>query len=346
MTGVAGSKTKGGSRRLAEPSLPAPLARMFRQIVLWPIQITTPGGAPVANAWRLFNQPGGEWKEVDDEFGDNASTPAERHYREFVTFLPYVQRLLYGDGERRETDAEPSVKTYRRHDVARVSVYLDDDRPIELTVAHADLLFFQDTELAILAFEIFAADLPINVVQDLLFRFGRAYPSGWTDEDHGMNCPRRVDLLGQSGEVLCVSDYEDKARYLEQVGRKRIPSLASHWRFLLEPLIPFHDDKADGLCFRHLEGHRMPMLSYLAVDGLDQLTRADFVRLAFATGPGDRAQLPYPERWLCCNVLNTGTMARRAFDIFGEWNVQGSPVRQVSDPALCALVPGLQPEPA
>jgi hydroxymethylpyrimidine/phosphomethylpyrimidine kinase len=49
---------------------------------------------------------------------------------------------------------------------------------------------------------------------------------------------------------------------------------------------------------------------------------------------------------LCCNVLNTGTMARRAFDIFGEWNVQGSPVRQVSDPALCALVPGLQPEPA
>lgn len=48
------------------------------------------------------------------------------------------------------------------------------------------------------------------------------------------------------------------------------------------------------------------------------------------------------QRLLCCQVLNAGTVARIAPDIFGGSNVQGPPVRPISDPALRALVPGLQ----
>ncbi len=46
----------------------------------------------------------------------------ERSYREFVTFLPFVQRFLYGskvgmDPARRE--GEPSLRIYRRSESAR-----------------------------------------------------------------------------------------------------------------------------------------------------------------------------------------------------------------------------------
>ena len=54
------------------------------------------------------------------------STPAsaddfhERHYNEFVTFLPYVQRFLYGDGRaQRDAGAAGSpMRLFRRRDVA------------------------------------------------------------------------------------------------------------------------------------------------------------------------------------------------------------------------------------
>ena len=35
------------------------------------------------------------WREVVDEYTGSADQFRERHYNEFVTFLPYVQRFLY-----------------------------------------------------------------------------------------------------------------------------------------------------------------------------------------------------------------------------------------------------------
>ena len=41
------------------------------------------------------------WRELQDEFGRNPEDLQERHYSEFVTFLPYVRRFLYGEGPSR-----------------------------------------------------------------------------------------------------------------------------------------------------------------------------------------------------------------------------------------------------
>ena len=49
----------------------------------------------------------------------------ERHYREFVTFLPYVQRLIYGEGAKRRSMAaygESAIKVYRRTAAERAEV--------------------------------------------------------------------------------------------------------------------------------------------------------------------------------------------------------------------------------
>ena len=46
-------------------------------------------------------------------------------------------------------------------------------------MAHVDLYFFLDADIAILAFEMSTATSPIDRVQDTLFRFGRAYPAYW-----------------------------------------------------------------------------------------------------------------------------------------------------------------------
>ena len=42
----------------------------------------------------------------------------------------------------------------------------------------------------------------------------------------------------------------------------------------------------------------MPLMAYLAVDHLEEMTRGDFVRLAYATAPGDRHVLPFSEDYL------------------------------------------------
>ena len=104
----------------------------------------------------------------------------------------------------------------------------------------------------------------------------------------GLNCPRKVEWLAADGRVLAVSDYEDRKQYLASVCRERAPPLAAHWQYLLNPMAAHHTDQAGALRFRHLEYYRMPLMAYLAVDHPEQLTRADFARLAYATAPGDR----------------------------------------------------------
>ena len=104
----------------------------------------------------------------------------ERHYREFVTFLPHVQRVLYGEGSvgGRAEQRESPLRVYRRKDIAQVELLLEGSHgSIVLDVAHVDLYFFYDADLAILAFEVFGKDLPLGVVQDLMFALWTRLPA-------------------------------------------------------------------------------------------------------------------------------------------------------------------------
>ena len=125
-----------------------------------------------------------DWTELDDEFPDDSAQFQERHYREFVSFLPHIQQLLYGSRAARaggQRHRESPIRVFRRRDVTRAHITLNAHEPaIVADVAHVDLYFFHDIDVAILAVEIAARDLPLDQAQDIMHRLGRAYPAGWT----------------------------------------------------------------------------------------------------------------------------------------------------------------------
>lgn len=284
----------------AAPS-PAPIVRHFRQILLWPLQIMRPqaGGAHISKYWELLEAMGDDcpWREVDDEFGDPDDFQ-ERHYKEFITFLPYVQRFLYGEGSRagQAGYGKSPIRVFRRRDIARIRVVLDEQSPpLFFQVAHVDLHFFYDLDIIILAFEFFANDVPLLLVEDVLFKVGRTYPGFWEANGQGGQCPYRVDWLSASGDVLATSDYENRRKYLHFVCRNRSPNISEHWKFLLRPLVLYNSDQEGAIRYRQIEYHRMPLLAYVSVNDPQSLTRGDFARLALIAKAGPSDALPYSE---------------------------------------------------
>jgi hypothetical protein len=260
-------------------------------------------GAPVQRHWEALDAtgPSGPWKELFDELNAESREIRERYYKEFVTFLPYVQRFIYGSDAGQETAgraSERSLRVFRREDVFRVRVTNEDGVALTFDVEEVALYFFLDTDVAILAVELWANDIPLERAQNMVFRFGRAYPAWWTAEGEGGNCPQRVEWLDAAGSVLATSDYEQKQNYLTHVARYRTPYLASHWQFLLQPLGLEYPGQSAALRYRQIEHYRMPLMVYLALDDPTALSRSDFVRLGLLTRPGTRDSLPYSDRSL------------------------------------------------
>jgi hypothetical protein len=284
------------------PPADAKLVRHFRQILLWPLQLMPiREGAQIQKHWELLEREGAgnPWGELRDEFSCDPKDFKQRHYSEFVTFLPYVRRLLYGNVEGGGSGrvSESPIRVFRRKDVARLRVtYPGDPAPVTIAVAHVDLVFFYDIDVMILVVEIHAGDLALPRVQETMYRFGRAYPNYWSAEGKGGHCLERVEWLAADGRVLAASDYEQRGEYLAFVGRFRAPRFAAHWEYLLKPLVRDRSDDKGPIRYRQVEYSRMPLLAYLAMDDARALTRADFVRLGLVTAAGPSDALPYSER--------------------------------------------------
>ena len=281
------------------------VVRKFREILLWPLQLEpVAGGRDAQKPWEVLREASGGkvWAEVGDEFTGDPKDFKERHYAEFVTFLPPVQRLLYGEGPHKAVHSRPvesSIRVFRRSDVRRVRITRTAGcEPLVLDIAHVDLYFFYDLDVVILALEVSAEDLPLDVAQDLLFRFGRAYPPYWESEAHGATCAERVEWLNETGQTLAFSDYGDRAKYLEYVCENRAPRIAAHWAFLMQPLVLHTSDEQGLLRYRQLEYYRMPAMAYLAMDDIARLKRPDYIRLGLIAGPGDSESLPYSDQYL------------------------------------------------
>ena len=311
---------------------PQKIVRHFRQILLWPMQLTPiREDAPIQKHWELLQatNPKNPWREVLDEFTGDPRQFQERHYSEFVTFLPYVQRFLYGEGKRTSSEVreESAIRAFRRSDIAKVRMLFPGSggTPVTFAVAHVDLYFFYDIDVAILVVEISADDVPLVQVQNSLFRFGRCYPTYWERDGHGGHCPKHVEWLSSDGTVLAVSDYAHREKYLSFVCQHRSLSLASHWEFLLEPLVLHHSDKAGLIRYRQLEYHLMPVMAYLALDDPGALTRGEFARVGLAAAPGSADTLPFSDRYL------RDFEERYCYDRY--WNGQGQ-VHQA--PVVCA----------
>ena len=281
------------------------LVRHFRQIVLWPLQLMPiREDLPIQKHCDFIQaeELNGLWREVEDEFTGDPSQFQERHYSEFITFLPSVQRFLYGEGTGREPGIgqESPIRVFRRSDVARVRMTYPDFRtpPITFNVAHIDLYFFYDIDIVILAMEIFADDLPLACAEDTMLRFARGYPTYWESDGHGGHCLKKVEWLAMDGTVLASSDYENRQKYLSFACRYRAPCIASHWEFLLTPLVLHHSGKAGLIRYRLIESHLLPLMAYLAMDNPALLAREDFIRLGLAAPPDSSDSLPDSEQEL------------------------------------------------
>jgi len=132
--------------------------RHFNQILLWRLELIPSGqGEQDPAPWqRLVEDQAQTWREVGDEFPNAPALFQERHYNEFVTFLPEVQRFLYGEGASRDAGRGKSpIRVLRRTDVRRARLmYPDEPEPAVLDVAHVDLYFFFDIDVIILVVEL------------------------------------------------------------------------------------------------------------------------------------------------------------------------------------------------
>lgn len=285
--------------------------REFRQVLIWPVQVVADEARFNARGHaERFAALGGPWQErsAADRAFDS------RHHAEFVSFMPDVQRFLYGEGGSDPFDASP-IRIFRRHDIAMArATLLEGLAPIDFAVRRVDLYFFYDIDLAILVVELGSEELTLEQAQATLFALGRAYPTTWDAEGDPVHCCAGLSLLDTDGAELVRSDYQERDRYLAFLRENRAPRIASHWAHLFAPLL-LQPDGA-GIECRLLEHQHIPQLAYLAVDDPALIAREDWVRLGLGSSPGAARALPYAERFL------DAFEARHCYDRF--WDPGGA----------------------
>ncbi|MDD2741316.1 MAG: CorA family divalent cation transporter [Rhodocyclaceae bacterium] len=265
---------------------------LFHASLVWPLQLEPLLGKNAEGRhWEVFEgtQEKHGWRRLDDEFTDDTSQFKERHYREFVSFLPYVQRFLYGEGRSPHVSAadppgNSPMHVFRRTDIAALRLTLRQGQvPIELHIVHLDLYFFHDLDLVQLNVEVRADNLALDSVRDILFRFGRAYPSGWNEEGEGLHNSYMAEWLGHDGQVVARSDAGHRDKYLGFVCEHRSPCISEHWACLLRPLVLAHSTEPGELRYRLIEYHRMPVMAFIALEQPRLLSREEWVRIGLAT---------------------------------------------------------------
>lgn len=281
--------------------------RLFHANLVWPLQLEPLTSKDAGGRhWEVFEalQEAQPWRRLDDEFTDDPAHFKERHYREFVSFLPYVQRFLYGEGRSRHVLADDPpggspMHVFRRGDIARLRLTLREGlAPIELHVVHLDLYFFHDLDLVQMNLEVRADNLPLATVREILFRFGRAYPSGWDEDGEGLHNVYLAEWLGSEGQMIARSDSSQRDKYLSFVCEHRSPNISEHWACLLRPLVLAHSDEVGVLRYRLIEYHRMPVMAYVALDQPRTLDREDWMRLGLATMLHPDEALPVNVPWV------------------------------------------------
>jgi uncharacterized membrane protein YuzA (DUF378 family) len=290
------------------PSTPAKSASsadhqvsLFHASLVWALQLVPRDVTSVdGRHWEIFEsiKDAAVWHLIDDEFTDDPGEFKERHYREFVTFLPYVQRFLYGEGRSRndstgEAPGDSPMHVFRRKDISRLRLTLREGQvPIELRIVHIDLYFFHDLDLVQLNVEVRGNDLPLAAAREILFRFGHAYPAGWDESGAGLQNAYLAEWLNDAGEVVARSDAGNRDKYLGYVCQHRSPCISEHWACLLRPLVLAHSDEPGPLRFRLIEYHRMPTMAFLAVDRPRELSREEWMRIGLATSVHPAEPLP------------------------------------------------------
>jgi hypothetical protein len=287
------------------------IVREFRHILLWPLQLRRMDRASgFTHPWEALHANPGPWVHVKDNLLVDDETCAAG-YREFVYFLPYVQRFLYGFGEA-DAKTPSSLTVFRRDDIAKTRVHLrEGSAPIELDVDRVRLMFFYDVDIALFAIEVSGNDIPLSAAVEMMDRFGRPYPPSWEGAGQAAHCTWQVEFLDAQGQLLTASDYGDREKYITLVRDIKQTPLSLHWENLLKPLVPAYLGGGQ-LQYYQIENKRIPIMSFLAFDDPRTLTRGDFARIGFAAKWGPSDTLPFSAKFLA------GFEDRHAYDRFWE----------------------------
>ena len=276
----------------------------FRQTLLWPVQLITDASqGKIQRPWDILkNISDTPWREIEDDFSMAAQCLSELRYQEFVTFMPYAQRFLYGEGKHGKEAGgygESPIHIFTRNDVTQVRITLTHDTaPILLKVAHIELYFFYDIDIAFLALEVTGKDIQLKHAMDTLYRLGRTYPNYWEESGDAGHCAKSIEWLDSNNQVLSSSDYQDKTRYLAFVKDNHVPCVSLHWEFLMRPLVQHYSSQVGEIRYREIEYQRMPLMGYFAFESITELTRGDLIRLGLVTQPWDSNSLPFTEDFL------------------------------------------------
>ena len=281
----------------------AKIVREFNHTLLWPITLRPlrrESGAGHMPFWDMLKRRPGPWEFVEDALLIEDET-CLAGYEEFVYFLPYVQRFLYGVGDEGR-GAQSSLHTFQRHDMKEVRVRLEAGADeISMQVRRARLYFFYDIDVALAVLEVAGKDIPLEAAVEIMDRFGRPYPPAWEPNGRGAHCLHSVEFWGLDAAgvpaLLSKSDYEDREKYLELVRHQRQTPLSLHWEFFLSPLIPAYLP-GGVMKYHQIENKRIPIMSYLSFDDPHELSRGDMVRIGFAAKWGESDSLPYSAGYL------------------------------------------------
>ncbi|MBK6637954.1 MAG: hypothetical protein IPG34_09935 [Rhodocyclaceae bacterium] len=279
--------------------------KQFRQILVWPLQLDSTGRDRYHRHWEVLESlPDHPWQLHDNEMGTTDGKFKERHYREFVAFLPYVQRFLYGyrskhhNGQGQRT-RRLSLRIYRRRDISAVRIQLSRDQaPVTLSLKHADLYFFNDLDIVLLNIEVEATNLPLHTARELMYRFGRAYPTGWDEHGESLHNSFSTEWLDHAGQVLASSSALQREHFLDFTAANHTTGISAHWAWLLQPLVLDASDEPGSLRFHQVEYHRMPLLGYLAIDNPRSLERDDWIRLGLVSTLHPDEPLPTRESYV------------------------------------------------
>jgi hypothetical protein len=275
----------------------AAVVREFRHMLLWPLQLRRLSrGAGFNHPWEVLAANPGPWKAVKDNLliEDDSCNAG---YREFVYFLPYVQRFLYGFGEA-DAKTPSSLHVFVRDDITHARVTLHEGAaPLTFDVARLRLIFFYDVDIALLAMEVVARDLPLACAIDMMDRFGRPYPPSWETPGQAAHCTRHVEFLDATGRLVVASDYGDQEKYISRVRQIKQTPLSLHWEKLMKPLVPAYLG-GGVLQYYQIENKRIPIMSFLSFDEPRALSRGDLARIAFAAKWGPSETLPFSPRFL------------------------------------------------
>ena len=82
-----------------------------------------------------------------------------------------------------------------------------------------------------------------------------------------------VEWLAPDGTVLAQSDSRDREKFLTFVGRHRVPRIASHWAYLMHPLVQDQTGSPGTIRYRQIEYYRMPVMGFLGMENARALAR-------------------------------------------------------------------------